>query len=52
MALGRDNVVHLALADAKSAERVAAPLQRLLTFLGAAVAADGYGEHPAAVTTD
>jgi predicted RNA-binding protein YlxR (DUF448 family) len=44
VALGRDNVVHLALADAPSAERVAAPLKRLLTFLGAAVAADGCGE--------
>lgn len=35
VALGRDNVVHLALADAKAAERVNAPLQRLLHFLGA-----------------
>jgi uncharacterized protein len=41
VALGRDNVVHLALADERSAERVVAPLQRLLTFLGAAGAADG-----------
>jgi len=47
VALGRDNVVHLALADAQSAERVAAPLTRLLTFLGAAVAADGCGERAA-----
>ena len=53
VALGRDNVVHLALADTRSAERVAAPLQRLLTFLGAAEAADGRGERaPDAVTTD
>jgi len=44
VALGRDNVVHLALADALSAERVAAPLKRLLNFLGAAEAADGRGE--------
>ncbi len=36
VALGRENVVHLALADAKSAERVAIPLQRLLNFMGAA----------------
>ncbi len=35
VALGRDNVVHLALADRKAAERVIAPLQRLLHFLGA-----------------
>jgi predicted RNA-binding protein YlxR (DUF448 family) len=47
VALGRDNVVHLALTDAQSAERVAAPLKRLLTFLGAAEAADGCGERAA-----
>jgi hypothetical protein len=53
VALGRDNVVHLALADTPSAERVAAPLQRLLTFLGAAEAADGRGDRATgAVTTD
>ena len=53
VALGRDNVVHLALADSLSAERVAAPLQRLLTFLGAAEAADGRGDRATdAVTTD
>ena len=46
VALGRDNVVHLALADEPSAERVAAPLQRLLTFLGAAPATDACGEAP------
>ncbi|WP_114522469.1 DUF448 domain-containing protein [Altererythrobacter sp. ZODW24] len=34
VALGRDNVVHLALADAKAAERVLDPLQRLLHFAG------------------
>lgn len=34
VALGRDNVVHLALTDAAAAERVAAPLQRLMHFLG------------------
>lgn len=39
VALGRENVVHLALADAKSAQRVAVPLGRLQTFLGAADAA-------------
>lgn len=36
VALGRENVVHLALADAKSAQRVAMALGRLQTFLGAA----------------
>ena len=35
VALGRENVVHLALADSKAAERVNVPLQRLLQFLGA-----------------
>jgi predicted RNA-binding protein YlxR (DUF448 family) len=34
VALGRDNVVHLALADRRSAERVAIPLRRLQAFLG------------------
>jgi uncharacterized protein len=36
VALGRDNVVHLALTDGKAAERVAAPLERLLHFRGQA----------------
>ncbi len=39
VALGRDNVVHLALADARSAERVSIPLTRLQHYLGAADAA-------------
>lgn len=39
VALGRENVVHLALADAQSAERVSTPLARLQTFLGPADAA-------------
>jgi len=34
VALGRDNVVHLALADRASAGRVAIPLRRLLNYLG------------------
>jgi len=33
VALGRDNVVHLALADDASARRVAGPLQRLVNFV-------------------
>lgn len=40
VALGRENVVHLALTDHASAKRVAIPLQRLLSFLGAAGAAE------------
>ena len=34
VALGRDNVVHLALGDARAAGRTAIPLARLNTFLG------------------
>ncbi len=41
VALGRDNVVHLALADKGSAERVALPLRRLLHFIGANDTATG-----------
>lgn len=40
VALGRDNVVHLALTDAAAAARVAAPLKRLVHFLGQAQATD------------
>ncbi len=35
VALGRDNVVHLALTDPAAAKRITVPLQRLLRFLGA-----------------
>ena len=55
VALGRDNVVHLALADRKSAERVAIPLGRLQTFLGAAPAAgtsEGAGVMTGVVVND
>ncbi|MGX7894455.1 DUF448 domain-containing protein [Tsuneonella sp. HG222] len=52
VALGRDNVVHLALADQRSAERVAAPLQRLLTFLGVAEAAADSGSGSDAAVND
>ena len=41
VALGRDNVVHLALTDTESAERVTVPLRRLLHFTGAAPAVAG-----------
>jgi len=34
VALGRDNVVHLALSDSAAAQRVMAPLERLLHFIG------------------
>ncbi len=36
VALGRDNVVHLALTDAAAALRLGVPLQRLLHFMGPA----------------
>ena len=53
VALGRDNVVHLAVCDAGAAQRVAAPLMRLLCFLGqtklepfAEDGAEDYGHEP------
>jgi predicted RNA-binding protein YlxR (DUF448 family) len=54
VALGRDNVVHLALADTPAAERVAIPLRRLLHFLGGRSAAVTGGEPDSrqAATTD
>ncbi len=54
VALGRDNVVHLALADAPAAERVAIPLRRLLHFVGGQPAAVTGGEPDSrqAATTD
>ncbi len=36
VALGRDNVVHLALTDSAASERISVPLRRLLHFLGQA----------------
>ncbi|MGC1271398.1 MAG: DUF448 domain-containing protein [Croceibacterium sp.] len=52
VALGRDNVVHLALADRASAERVNVPLQRLLNFTGAAVADNSPQDLPADQAAD
>jgi predicted RNA-binding protein YlxR (DUF448 family) len=57
VALGRDNVVHLALADHGSAERVAVPLGRLTRFLGTIPAADtarpdGDANHAAQAVTN
>ncbi len=54
VALGRDNVVHLALTDSAAADRVAVALGRLLHFLGTAeTTGDGTGltAEPAATTT-
>ena len=48
VALGRDNVVHLALADTAAAARVLKPLTRLMHYLGHAMpAADGRVPAPA-----
>lgn len=48
VALGRDNVVHMALTDKAAAERLAIPLQRLLRFLGhGAATGHSEGEGPA-----
>ncbi|MGN6357401.1 MAG: DUF448 domain-containing protein [Novosphingobium sp.] len=58
VALGRDNVVHLALTDAAAAERVATPLERLLHFLGRSTAPEPVSKGtatsaaPLAATTD
>jgi hypothetical protein len=59
VALGRDNVVHLALTDSGSAARIEVPLRRLLRFLGQGDAnATGRGKGateivaPAPLTTD
>ncbi|MGN6497128.1 MAG: DUF448 domain-containing protein [Tsuneonella sp.] len=50
VALGRDNVVHLALADRAAAARVSLALERLMHFLGPqAAAANGGGPTPAAL---
>lgn len=49
VALGRDNVVHLALTDSHAAQRLAVPLQRLLRFLGQGEkTGQNNGEGPAA----
>ncbi|MCK9542200.1 MAG: DUF448 domain-containing protein [Novosphingobium sp.] len=47
VALGRDNVVHLALTDAAAAERLSAPLKRLLHFLGPIGGGDVVGRNEA-----
>lgn len=49
VALGRDNVVHLALTDHAAAERVGAPLRRLLRYLGRAETTGDAGKQAEAV---
>lgn len=50
VALGRDNVVHLALTDPAAAQRIAVPLQRLLRFLGQAGETEANNDQSAAST--
>lgn len=52
VALGRDNVVHLALADRASAERIALILGRLLNFAGGAGARATPSSVPAALAAN
>ncbi|MCB2087904.1 MAG: DUF448 domain-containing protein [Sphingomonadaceae bacterium] len=54
VALGRDNVVHMALANPKAASRVASALQRLMHFRGADSPTNEAGAQPEqrAVTTN
>ena len=49
VAMGRDNVVHMALADPAAAARVSLALRRLMHFLGGADAAHSAGGPPAAL---
>ncbi len=53
VALGRDNVVHLALTDRAAAQRIAAAVERLLHFLGRATATEDTSNRiaPVAATT-
>ncbi len=52
VALGRDNVVHLALTDAAAAARITAPLQRLLHFMGRPVSEGGQAIEAETTGTD
>jgi hypothetical protein len=47
VALGRDNVVHMALTDAAAADRVASLIARLLRFSGMAETSDADFGSPA-----
>lgn len=51
VALGRDNVVHLALTERAAAQRLAVPLQRLLRYLGKTGQDEGAGNASPAATT-
>ena len=48
MAMGRDNVVHIAVTDSRAAMRLRAALGRLESYLGCAIEAPVQGEHDSA----
>lgn len=48
MAMGRDNVVHIAVIDSRAALRLRAALGRLESYLGCANGASVHGEHDSA----
>ncbi|MGX7953744.1 DUF448 domain-containing protein [Tsuneonella sp. HG249] len=52
VAMGRDNVVHMALADPAAAARVSLALERLMHFLGGQQAAPSAGGHEPAAPDD
>jgi uncharacterized protein len=48
MAMGRDNVVHIAVTDSRAASRLRAAIGRLESYLGCATGAPGHGEQDSA----
>ena len=48
MAMGRDNVVHIAVTDSRAASRLRAAIGRLESYLGCATGAPVHGEHDSA----
>ena len=48
MAMGRDNVVHIAVTDSRAASRLRAAIGRLESYLGCANGASVHGEHVSA----
>ncbi|MGC4253131.1 MAG: DUF448 domain-containing protein [Sphingobium sp.] len=48
MAMGRDNVVHIAVTDSRAASRLRAALGRLESYLGCATGAPAHGEQDSA----
>lgn len=52
MAMGRDNVVHIAVTDSRAASRLRAAIGRLESYLGCANGAPVHGEHVSAGAPD